>query len=118
MTAAGDLKFRIAFQKKQATEAEGGGVNARWLDQFTRWADIRPLRGGETVQQDRMQGVQPVIIIVRADSQTRQITPSWRAVRAMPDGTERRYGLKTAQDMEGDNAFITFMAVAGDADGR
>jgi len=118
--SAADLRFRVRFDKKVEQSDPGGGTVSAWsmlgTGSFIRWADIRPMRGGEEIQAQRLTGTQPVIIIVRADSSIKTVDPSWRAVR-VTDGTDGdTYALKTAQDMEMGNQFITFMGVAGDAD--
>jgi hypothetical protein len=118
--SAANLRFRVRFDKKVTQDDPGGGVLSAWSTDGTgsiiRWADIRPLKGGENVQQERLQGTQPVIIVARADSDTKTIDTSWRAVR-MIDGVDQvAYALKTAQDMEMENRFITFMGVSGEAD--
>lgn len=118
MTSAGNLRFRVSFQKKTPQDDGGGATLGDWAQQFVRWAAIQPLRGGETVQAERLTGTQPVLIIVRADSETRTITTGWRAVETLPGGAVRYYGLKTAEDMLRDGEFLTLLAVAGDPDGR
>jgi SPP1 family predicted phage head-tail adaptor len=111
---AGELRFRVRFDKKVAVEDPAGGSTETWTAQFTRWADIRQQRGGEGVQAQRLQGTQPALIIVRYDSETNLIEPSWRAVRVVDDEDRETYDLKTAVDMEGDRQFITMQAVSGD----
>jgi SPP1 family predicted phage head-tail adaptor len=113
---AGQLKFRVRFDKKVETEDPAGGSTTAWVAQFTRWADIRQQRGGEGVQAQRLQGTQPALIVVRYDSESLLIEPSWRAVRVVDDITKETYDLKTAVDMEGDRQFITMQAVSGDPD--
>lgn len=119
-TGAGDLRHRVRFDKKVEASDSGGGILSAWSSigtgSFIRWADIRPQRGGEGVQAQRLTGTQPALIFVRSDTNTRTIDPSWRAV-LMRDGVDiTAYGLKTAQDMEMENQLITFMATAGEAD--
>ena len=71
---------RVAFQTR------GLDVNddplGDWVTQVTRDARIQPLKGGEGVQAQRLEGAQPVIITVRRDSVTRTIDNAWRAVDA------------------------------------
>lgn len=118
MTTAGDLRFRVRFDKWVAIgDDPGGGSKMGWQGQFTRSADIKPMKGGEGVVAARLSGTQPVLIIVRFDSQTCTIDPSWRAVEVRNTIPVRFYALKTAEDMERRRMFITMTAVAGDADG-
>ena len=121
-TPAGNLRHRVRFDRKTSTQVDGGGALTDWstlgTGSFVRWADIRPQRGGagETVMEKRLQGVQPALIIVRADSSTRGVDPSWRAVHVVDGVDVQAFALKTAQDMEMDNQFVTLLAVAGDPD--
>lgn len=117
MTAAGDLRWRVRFEKRTEVEHELGGTTSGWDTKFTRYACLKPMRGGEGVQQQRLQGTQPVLIIVRRDSQTKLIDPSWRAVELLNNIPIRFYALKTAEDMERDNRFITMIGEQGAADG-
>jgi head-tail adaptor len=114
---SGDLRFIVRFYKQIEEAAEGGGTVSAWQNQFERRADIRPLRGGEGVQAQRLVGTQPVIIIVRSDSETRQVTSDWRAVEMKDGEAVRYYALKTAEDMERQRRFITMVAEAGLPDG-
>jgi SPP1 family predicted phage head-tail adaptor len=113
----GELDKRVRFDKQVSTgSAAAGGETLQWQPQFTRWARIINQKGGEGVQSQRLQGTQPAIIIVRYDSATLLIEPSWRAVRVV-DGVDRDvYALKTAVDMEGRNQFISMQAVSGEPD--
>lgn len=117
MTQAGNRRFRIRFDKKSPKSDAGGLTMGDWTEQFSRWAEVRPLRGGENVQASRLEGTQPVLIIVHCDSDTRKITSDWRAVETLAGGQLRFYGLKTAEDMERRGIDITLLAVAGDPDG-
>lgn len=64
----------------------------------------------------RLTGVQPVLIVVRKDSDTKRIDASWRAVEMLNDAVVKTYALKTCEDMERDNSFLTMVAEAGAAD--
>ena len=114
--SAGQLRFRVRFDKPVSTEDPAGGSTQAFVEQFTRWADIRPMRGGEGVQAQRLQGTQPVLIIVRRDSSTTQINETWRAVEMLNGAEVRAYAVKTAEDMERSRTFLTLVAIAGAAD--
>ncbi|MDO5658294.1 MAG: phage head closure protein [Paracoccus sp. (in: a-proteobacteria)] len=77
---AGKLDRRVLFQSKRRVETPAGGWTDGWTDEFTVWAQVKPLRGGETVMQARMAAKNPVIVIVRASSQTRRIEHNWRVM--------------------------------------
>lgn len=114
---SGDLRFRVRFDRQVAVENQFGGTVSEWQEQFTRFADIRPMRGGEGVQDQRLVGTQPVLIVVRRDSLTRAIDNSWRAVEMLNNVPVRFYALKTAEDMERQGMFVTMLAISGAADG-
>lgn len=113
---AGKMKWRVRFDKQVPIESQGGGALSPWVTQFTRWAEIRPLKGGEDVQGQRLIGTQPALIFVFSDSQTRLVDPSWRAVELLNGKPIHYFALKTAADMERSGQFITFYAVDGDPD--
>lgn len=117
MPQASDLRFRVRFDRQVGTDDPAGGTLTSWQEQFSRRADIKPMRGSEPVIAQRLTGVQPVLIIVRSDSETRQITSSWRAVEIVKGDAVRFYALKTVEDMERRREFITILAEAGSADG-
>lgn len=117
MTAAGDLKWRVRFDKPEVnTDPFGGSVRA-WVAQFDRAAEFKPMKGGEGVHAQRLAGTQPQLLIVRFDSKTRTIDPSWRAVEMLNDVEVKFYALKTAEDMERKREYITMIAIEGVADG-
>lgn len=109
---ASRLRARMTFQARTAPSSDdfGNEITGGFADQFTRWAQIRPLKGGEGVQGARLQGTQPALVIVRRDSQTATITPDWRAVDAH---SGRIYAIRTAEDMEQRGEHITCMCEAG-----
>lgn len=118
MTASGDLKWRVRFDKQVEQNDPAGGSMAVWREQFNRAAEISPLQGGESVMAQRLTGTQPVLIKVRFDSLTRTIEESWRAVEILNGIAVRHYAIKAPpEDMERERQFITIVAVAGVADG-
>jgi hypothetical protein len=76
-TRAGHLDRRVIFYQRalDANQSRLGALTAV----VTRDARVQPLRGGETVMEQRMQGEQPVIISVRRDAVTRTIDNSFKA---------------------------------------
>lgn len=95
MTGAGQRNVRVVFQQRALDE--NGDRLGDWADSISRWARVKPLKGGEAVIQARMQGLQPVEITVLADGATRSITSAWRAMvgawaynLAAPAGSENR----------------------------
>lgn len=95
MARAGDLRERIAFEKREAGDDDGyGNTEAQWKVQFIVWAALEPRFGGEGVQAARLAGTQPWKMTVRSSSNTRRIVPEWRA-RHERDGTI--YNIRTPQ---------------------
>ena len=77
---AGRLTYRAAFAAPfEDTDADGQIVQ-RYDEQFTVWAGVRCLRGGETVMQSRMQSRSPAILKVRKSPDTDRITSEWRVL--------------------------------------
>jgi SPP1 family predicted phage head-tail adaptor len=110
---AGDLRDRVTFQKRTATDdGYGNPISGDFADQFTVWAQIKYRAGGETVQSARLAGTQPVTIVVRSSSQTRQVSTDWRAKNAR---SGEFYNLQTAANMDGRGEAIEFMATSGEA---
>jgi head-tail adaptor len=119
MTTAGDLKWRVRFDKPgSVNDPAGGELNDTWEEQFTRAAEIRPLKGSEPVMAQRLNGMQPSLIVVRFDSLTRTIDPSWRVVELLNGADVRYYSITSPpEDMERERKYITIMAVQGAPDG-
>jgi SPP1 family predicted phage head-tail adaptor len=98
--AASELRERITFSQRGASDDGYGGQTGEFADQFTVAARVRPLKGGEQVMASRLQGLQPVVITVRYSSQTVLIEADWQArdartgkvyaVTAPPANTDER----------------------------
>lgn len=106
---AGGMTERLRFEAR-AVEDDGYGnpVAGAWTHQFTRSAEVRQNMGGEVTQGARLQGTLPVVIIVRADSGTRQITNDWQAVDSR---TGVVYAIRAVT--EDGRAWIAMDAIAG-----
>lgn len=59
-----------------------GNEVLNFIDRFTVWARMMPLKGGETVMAGRLAGRQPYVANVLSSMDTRKITTDWRAVDA------------------------------------
>lgn len=109
MPGAGRLSERIAFDAV-TTAADGyGGTIEGFAEQFVVWAGRKFLRGGEGVQAARLEGRQPVILTIRASSQTRVITTDWRA-RDTRSATV--YNIRSVEPSE-DRAFLDLLCESG-----
>lgn len=109
---AGQLTYRARFQSRAEQDDGYGNTVSVWQDLFTRWCNVRFLRGGEAVMASRLEGRQPVIITVRSCSQTRTITSDMRCII---DG--RTYNVRELPRLSQDRAWVEFLAESGVADG-
>ena len=74
----GALDHRAEFAVREMVSTDMGGTQDSWVPQFTAWAGVKYLRGGEGVMQARMQSRNPVIVTIRNSARARQITSEWR----------------------------------------
>lgn len=79
LTAAGDLRHRVAFEQSVQADDGGGLATAGFVAQFETAAGIAYLKATEGVVAERLQGVQPAVITVRDEGRTRQVAAGWRA---------------------------------------
>lgn len=108
---AGALKHRLRFEARATAADEYGNERGDFAEQFTRSAEVRPRRGGETVQASLLAGTQPVNIIVRKDSETVTIAADWRAVDVNEGKT---YSIRSpAADIEQKGRYLEMEAEIG-----
>jgi len=110
------LRERVIFEKRMTLADPGDGAGtyrADWVEQFERWASVTNLIGGETVIAARLSGIQPCVITVRMDSETKLIKADWRARHKVSGDI---YNLR-APNPAPDRSQISFMAETGEASG-
>lgn len=112
MPGAGDLRERIAFESRSLDD--NGDPLGPFVRQFEVAAQLVWLRGGEKVLQMRLEKQQPVAIVVRDSTQTREITTAWRAVNARCPGQQFNI---TAASPSKERGFIDVLATMGGATG-
>lgn len=78
MAGAGDLKHRVAFDKRERVDRGGGNMQGKFVEQFDRRAAFIYVGGGEAVMASRLQGKGVLKVRVRSCSMTRQITQDWQ----------------------------------------
>lgn len=78
MPGAGDLRNRIRFEMRGLDD--NGDALGAWEEHSTVWARVIWLRGAETAIAGRLEGKQPVAIVIRTSRQAREITTAFRAV--------------------------------------
>lgn len=84
---AGEFPERIRFEQR-AEDANGDRLGAWEQDPALETAaGYTWLRGGETVMQSRLSGVQPVVIRVRTSAVLRAVTTDFRVVDLNTDQT-------------------------------
>lgn len=109
---AGGQKQRLRFEfRSTGDDSYGNEVSGSWVAGFTEFAELIPLRGGETVLASRLQGVQPYILRVRSFSQSRAVTTAWRVVDAR--NSSRLFNITSIADAEQDNAWLDMVVVQG-----
>ena len=99
------LDHRAIFSARREISDEYGGTRDEWVPQFTEWAEVKYLRGGESVMQARLASRSPAILTVRASSDARRITSEWRAVI---DG--RTYHIREDWRESQDRAWLEMLA--------
>lgn len=97
----GQLIELVAFDALDSVADGYGNRQQEFVEQFTDRAGFTWLRGGESVQAARLEGVQPLIVRVRVSEKTNRITPDWRmrdvrtsavyAIRAITRSLDRGY---------------------------
>lgn len=116
MPDAGALDSRVRFDAR-AWDANGDPMGD-FVPGFTVWAKVDYLRGTESAQSNRLQGLQPVVIVIRDSAQARTITNGFRAViisgRGVFPGQELNL---TAVAPDQTPGFLNIMATAGGATG-
>ena len=109
--SAGDLRERVTFQSRaEMDDGYGNPVSGPWTDRFTTRARLQPKLGSEAVVASRLQGIQPFMLTVRSNNDTRRVTPAWRAIHG-----GLAYDIKTAANIDERNVFIEMLVVQGGA---
>lgn len=103
---AGALRDRVALQRR-SLDANSDPLGP-WATVEVRRAEIINLRGGEGVQAQRLQGLQPVVVAVRADTLTRSVDTAWRAVN---ERTAQVYDITSVTETN-DRAWVEILGVA------
>lgn len=116
MISAGDLDARVRFDAR-GVDANGDPLGD-FVPGFTVWAKVDYLRGTESAQSNRLQGLQPTVIVIRDSMQARTVTNAFRAVimagRGVIVGQELNL---TAVAPDRTLGFLNIMATAGGATG-
>lgn len=110
-SGAGALSEIVAFESRAVIDdGMGNEISGDWTERFRANARIQPIKGGESVIADRLQGTQPVVVRVRYEPQTMAVNTDWR-VRDSRAGTI--YQIKSSANMDEKRRYIEFLAIAG-----
>lgn len=107
---SGDLDHRATFSVRQQVETDMGGTLDQWVPQFTVWAAVRYLRGGESVMQARLASKNPVICTIRNSAAARRITSEWQVSLRSRSGVSKVYEVKEDPRPEGMDGFLSMLA--------
>jgi len=110
-SGAGALSEIVAFESRAVIDdGMGNEISGDWTERFKANARIQPIKGGESVIADRLQGTQPVVIRVRYEPQTLSANTDWRA-QDLRSGVI--YQIKSLANMDEKRHYIEFLAIAG-----
>ena len=104
------LDHRAIFSARREISDEYGGTRDEWVPQFTEWAGVKYLRGGESVMQARMASRNPVIVTIRNSERARQITSEWQVELRSRSGVTKIYAVKEDPRPEGLDGFLSMLA--------
>ena len=107
MTAAGNLRERLTFQRRALTSDGYGNSAGDWQSEFTCAAELRPRMGGETVLQERLAGRQPYTVTIRYSAEAAEVTPEWRAFDAR--NPSRIFNIRSGSNPDMKRRFIELL---------
>lgn len=116
-SGAGSLNCLVTFQRRVSQDdGYGNPISGPWQDEFTEPARLTPRLGNEEVIASRLQGIQPYTLSVRSSTNTRQITPAWRAYDARAGLAEsgepkRTFNIKAIANVDERNAYLDLLVV-------
>jgi SPP1 family predicted phage head-tail adaptor len=111
MPGAGQLREHLSFQARAAIADDGyGNREGNWVELCKRQARVMPLTGSETVIAARLTGVQPVVITVRYDRATREITTGHRAIDLRSGAA---YNIRSTKNTDERKRYIEITAESG-----
>ena len=110
-SGAGALSEIVAFESRAVIDdGYGNEVSGEWTERFRANARIQPIKGGDAIIADRLQGTQPVVIRVRYEPQTIGANTDWQ-IRDLRAGVI--YQIKSSANMDEKRRYIEFLAVSG-----
>ena len=104
------LDHRATFSVRQVVDDDMGGTQSTWIPQFTVWAAVKYLRGGESIMQARLASRNPVVIEIRNSADARRITSEWQVELRSRSGVTKTYAIKEDPRPEGVDGFLSMLA--------
>ena len=104
------LDYHAAFSMRESVETDMGGTVDDWVPQFSEWAGVKHLRGGESVMQARLASRNPVIVTIRNSERARQITSEWMVRLRSRSGVVKEYAIKEDPRPTEVDGFLEFLA--------
>lgn len=117
-TGAGDLRHKVAFQRRVTAPDGHGNDEGSWQDlspAVVRSCSLTPTRGGEDVQSARLTGRSSWDCWVRSDIGTRGLVVGDRAVDARD--AARTWNIRFIGDMDASRTWLLIQMESGVADG-
>ncbi|AXC50060.1 head-tail adaptor protein [Paracoccus suum] len=105
-----NLDYQATFSARETVETDMGGTEDAWVPQFTEWAAVKHLRGGESVMQARLASRNPVIITIRNSARARRITSEWQAELRDRTGIRKVYAIKEDPRPTEANGYLEMLA--------
>lgn len=107
---AGDLRWRVAFDRRASVPDGYGNTQIGFEEQFVVSARVQVRLGGEAMIAGYLQDRQPVMITIRQNAQTRAIKENWRA-RDVRSGA--LYAIRSIADPDGQGEWLDILALTG-----
>lgn len=108
--SGGELRQRVEFQARGATDDDAGNVEGDFIVRFVVAAAIIPRLGGEEVMAARLAGRQPVTIRIRYSSQSAQIETDWRVRDVRADVL---YNIRAVSNPDQKRQYLDLLCEAG-----
>lgn len=111
--SAGDLAFKVAFEKRMEADRGDGVTVGEWQEQFQCAAGVINLRGGEAVMAGRLQGKSTRLFFIRSFAASKLVDTDWQ-VRDVRTGVAFNIREISASD---DRAWLDLLCESGVATG-
>lgn len=105
-----NFDHRATFSVRQIVDDDMGGTQSTWIPQFTVWAAVRYLRGGEAVMAARLASRNPVVVTIRNSADARRITSEWQVELRSRSGVMKVYQIKEDPRPEGLDGYLEMLA--------